>query len=159
MRRVPIHRLSRSTISFALAAVVVAADAVTKAWVRSSLADQDRHIVGPLWFRLSSNRGFSFSLSNTLPTLVTVAELIALSAVAIAACFVASRTGAIGFGLIIGGGVGNLVDRLGSPRHAVTDFISVGSFPVFNLADSAITIGVVVLIALSVSGRNLWRSK
>jgi signal peptidase II len=156
---VSIHRLGQSTISFVVAALVVAADASSKVWARSSLAAADRHVVGPLWFRLSFNRGFSFSLSHTLPTLVTIAELAALAAVAVASGFVAGRVSATGFGLIIGGGVGNLVDRLGSSRHAVTDFVSVGSFPVFNVADSAITVGVLVLIFLTVSGRPLWRAR
>ena len=88
-----------------------------------------------------------------------MAELIALAAVTVALFFVASSAAALGFALIVGGGVANLVDRLGSARHGVTDFISVGSFPVFNVADSAITIGVVVLGVMAVSGRTIWRSR
>jgi signal peptidase II len=49
----------------------------------------------------------------------------------------------IGFGLIIGGGLANIIDRLIDGK--VTDFVQVGSFPVFNAADSCITVGIVVL--------------
>lgn len=51
----------------------------------------------------------------------------------------------VAFGFIIGGALGNLLDRL--PDGFVTDFMKIGSFPVFNLADSWITIGVVLLLA------------
>ncbi len=58
------------------------------------------------------------------------------------------RLAAIGYGLIIGGALGNIVDRL--PRGLVTDFIQVGSFPVFNVADSCITVGVAFVLAASI---------
>ncbi len=51
---------------------------------------------------------------------------------------------AVGFGIIIGGALGNIVDRLADGM--VTDFIQVGSFPVFNIADSCITVGVILLL-------------
>jgi signal peptidase II len=50
----------------------------------------------------------------------------------------------LAMGLQLGGAAGNLIDRLQTGR--VTDFISIGSFPVFNIADSAISVGVVVLL-------------
>ncbi len=55
-----------------------------------------------------------------------------------------TRSEHLGFGLILGGALGNVVDRL--PDGLVTDFFRVGSFPVFNVADSCITIGVTVLL-------------
>lgn len=51
---------------------------------------------------------------------------------------------ALAFGLILGGGIANIIDRI--PDGLVTDFVQVGSFPVFNIADSCITIGVIVLL-------------
>jgi signal peptidase II len=62
---------------------------------------------------------------------------------------------AVGFGLLIGGGVANVVDRLAARPHQVTDFVAVGSFPVFNLADAAITVGFVVLLVTALSGDRL----
>jgi signal peptidase II len=55
-----------------------------------------------------------------------------------------SRLHQIGFGLIVGGALGNVLDRL--PDGLVTDFVRIGSFPVFNVADSCITVGVVLLL-------------
>lgn len=59
-----------------------------------------------------------------------------------------SRLGDCGYGLIVGGALGNVVDRV--KDGFVTDFFQVGAFPVFNVADSCITIGVVLLLAQSV---------
>jgi signal peptidase II len=61
----------------------------------------------------------------------------------------------IGFGLLLGGGVANIVDRLSASPHRVTDFIALGSFPVFNLADVAITGGFVVLLVAALTGEKL----
>lgn len=55
----------------------------------------------------------------------------------------------LGFGLIVGGGIANIIDRLFD--GFVTDYIQVGSFPIFNLADSCVTVGVVVLL-----GEAIW---
>lgn len=58
-----------------------------------------------------------------------------------------SRTGDAGFGLIIGGALGNVLDRLND--GFVTDFFQIGTFPIFNVADSCITIGVCLLLVQS----------
>jgi len=61
----------------------------------------------------------------------------------------------VGFGLLIGGGVANVIDRLAATPHRVTDFIALGSFPVFNLADVAITAGFITLLVAALSGEKL----
>jgi signal peptidase II len=65
---------------------------------------------------------------------------------------------AIALGLVLGGAVGNLADRIfrspGFGRGAVIDFVDLRWWPVFNLADSAITIGCVLLVLLSFSSRS-----
>lgn len=91
----------------------------------------------------SVNEGVAFGwhLGAIQPLLIAVALiLIAWLAVKTAK----TMTMQVGFGLIIGGGVANIIDRLRD--GLVTDFIQVGSFPVFNLADSCITVGAVVLL-------------
>jgi signal peptidase II len=62
---------------------------------------------------------------------------------------------AVGFGLLIGGGAANVIDRLAASPHRVTDFISLGSFPVFNVADVCITAGFLVLLITAVRGERL----
>ena len=96
---------------------------------------------------LSHNRGIAFSIALPSP----LQEILVAGAL-IAVCFIAVKTKltkflSVAFGFIIGGAVGNLVNR--ALIGAVTDFISVGSFPVFNLADAAITIGAGLLLAES----------
>jgi signal peptidase II len=61
----------------------------------------------------------------------------------------------LGFGLLLGGGLANVIDRLAANPHQVTDFIALGNFPVFNLADVSITVGFVILIVAALRGEKL----
>lgn len=91
------------------------------------------------------NPGVAFGLR--LPTSIQgLVILIALTLVCVIA-WKSRRTGLdqLGYGLIVGGALGNVLDRVRD--GLVTDFIQVGTFPVFNVADSCITIGVVLLLA------------
>jgi len=138
-----------------VALVVTAADAVTKLWARHALANHAQHVIGDIWLRLQYNSGISFSINQSGPLFTTIATvLVAVVAVVIG---VRAQRGAptVGFGLLLGGGVANVIDRLAANPHQVTDFISVGSFPVFNLADAAITVGFIVLLVCAVRGQQL----
>lgn len=104
------------------------------------------------WFRflLLFNPGAAFSMGENSTWLFTTIQLTFVIGIAIAAPRIRDRGMALGLALIAGGALGNLLDRLfrepGFWFGHVVDFISVGGFAVFNLADSAITIGVVVFI-------------
>ncbi len=155
----PRRRLGASgTLNLGVVAValgVTALDALTKVWARHALAHHAVHVVGPLWLRLHYNTGVSFSVASSGPLVVTVVSgLVALAVVGVG---LRARRGwpTAGFGLLIGGGVANLVDRLAATPHAVTDFVAVSSFPVFNLADAAITVGFVVLAVVALRGGTL----
>lgn len=139
----------------ALAALVTALDAATKAWARHALAHRSLHVLGPVWLRLRFNSGVSFSVASSGPLVVTVVT--ALVAVAVVAVGLRARRGwpTVGFGLLLGGGVANLVDRLAATPHVVTDFVAVGAFPVFNLADACITVGFAVLLVVALTGGRL----
>lgn len=95
-------------------------------------------------FQLAHNPGIAFSIS--LPSSIqTGAIVVAL----ILVCFLAAKSSRSPFqdkayGLVIGGAIGNIIDRL--PDALVTDYFQVGTFPIFNVADSCITIGVVLLL-------------
>ena len=145
---------NRTVVVTALA--VLAVDALTKAWARHALA-RPVHVLGPLWLRLQYNAGISFSLDRADPLVTTVVT--ALIAVVLLVAAVRSRDGApaVGFGLLLGGGVANVLDRLMATPHQVTDFISVGWFPVFNGADVAITGGFVVLVVVALRGDTLMK--
>jgi signal peptidase II len=129
---------------------VVVVDQLTKTWAVRELADGPVELFGPeVAFRLSRNSGGAFSLFQGYTPLLAVLAIV-LAVVLIRALH---RTRdplvLVALALILGGAIGNLVDRLArSPsflRGEVVDFVDVSRFPVFNVADSAITIGAVLL--------------
>ena len=130
-------------------------DTLSKWWARHALGAHDVHVGGPLWLRLTYNSGISFSLNRSSP----VVSAIVAMAIVLAVLYVALRATAglatIGFGLLLGGGASNEIDRLVRVPHRVTDFISVGWFPVFNLADAAVTVGFVILAVAMMRGSSL----
>jgi signal peptidase II len=154
---VPRQRLSLhfNFTVLAVALIVTAIDAATKAWARHALAAKNVHLVGDAWLRLRYNSGISFSINSSGPLVTTIVTIAV--AVVVVVIGVNARPGlpAYGFGLLIGGGLANVIDRLASSPHRVTDFIAVSSFPVFNLADVAITAGFVVLVASALRGDRL----
>ena len=87
--------------------------------------------------------------------MTTIATVVIAVVVVVVGLRANSGSPSIGFGLLIGGGVANVIDRLAATPHEVTDFIAVGSFPVFNAADVAITLGFLVLIAAAIRGERL----
>lgn len=145
-----------------LAALTIAADQATKAWLKSLLLDPPRQIpVIPDLFTLVAiwNRGVSFGMlsgHDGWGAYALSAFAIVVSIVLLVWLFrAANLLVAVGLGLIIGGAIGNVIDRL--TFGAVFDFLLFGFdghfFPAFNLADSAITIGVILLIGDGLIGR------
>ncbi|STC68296.1 signal peptidase II [Corynebacterium pilosum] len=104
------------------------------------------------WFRfyLLFNPGAAFSMGQDSTWLFTTIQLVFVVGALIAAFFIRQPWYAVGIALIAGGALGNLCDRLfrepGFWFGHVVDYISVGNFAVFNLADASITIGVVVFV-------------
>jgi signal peptidase II len=132
-----------------IAGAAVAADQATKRLVAERLAlGEEVEVAGPLSIHHVQNTGIAFGLFPTATTLV-----IALTGVAVAWMLVFfARSGArhpvlpVGLGLVVGGSVSNLVDRLRLGH--VTDFLDVGAWPAFNLADTFIVCGVAILLAV-----------
>jgi signal peptidase II len=135
----------------ALAAVVaaaVAADQATKHVVDASLAVGERvGVVGPFSIHHVQNSGIAFGLFASATSIVIF--LTVLAVIWMLTFF--ARSGArhpvlpVGLGLILGGSISNLVDRVRLGH--VTDFLDVGPWPAFNLADSFIVAGVAILVA------------
>jgi signal peptidase II len=148
-----VDRINLTVLVIAL--VVTAIDALSKVWARHALATHAVHVGGAIWLRLQYNSGISFSFNQSRTALTTVATIVV--AVVVLVVGLGARRGlpAVGFGLLIGGGVANVVDRLTATPHRVTDFIALGSFPVFNLADAAITAGFIVLLVAALTGERL----
>jgi signal peptidase II len=137
-------------VLYASAAAVYAIDRVTKVWAEAALAGQPPIdvIPGVLSFTYTTNSGGAFGLGRSAPWLFATAT-ITVSIVTVVVSFRMSRASiAVALGLILGGALGNLTDRAvngsGLSGH-VTDFIDLQVWPVFNLADSAIVVGAIML--------------
>jgi signal peptidase II len=131
----------------AVAGAAVVADQVTKRIVSSALGlGETKHVVGPLDIHHVQNSGIAFGLFPGSTTIV-----IALTSMVIAWLLVVfARSGArhpvlpVGLGLVVGGSVSNLADRVRLGH--VTDFLDLGFWPAFNLADTFIVVGVALLV-------------
>jgi signal peptidase II len=134
-------------LAFALALVVVVADRVTTTVVEHHLHGV-AHVWGPFGLALQYNSGLAFSLFTGRPTLVTVLLAIGVVILAVLVARVRTSVQAVGGGLVLGGGVGNLSERVVSGHHGlVADYVTLSHWPTFNVADACITIGIVVLVA------------
>jgi signal peptidase II len=130
-----------------VAVAAVLADQVTKHIVTSTLTLDDAvHVVGPLSIHHVQNSGIAFGLFSSATAVVTLVTSVAV----IWMIWFFARSGGrhpvlpAALGLLIGGSLSNLVDRVRLGH--VTDFIDFRYWPAFNLADSFICIGVVVLL-------------
>ena len=129
---------------------VVVVDQLTKTWAVRELADGPTELLGSnVAFRLSRNSGGAFSLFQGFTPLLAVLAIVLAVVLVRALQRTRDPLVLIALALILGGAIGNLLDRLarspGFLRGEVVDFVDVGRFPVFNVADSAITIGAVLL--------------
>jgi signal peptidase II len=129
-----------------LLGAVVAADQLTKALVRSGVTPGDEDPVLPgVELVHVRNEGVAFGLLSGGKTVVVV--IVALALLALALYFVTHSSRPLAWlptGLLMGGALGNIVDRVRD--GAVTDFIKLPAWPAFNLADIAITAGVLALL-------------
>lgn len=142
---------------FGIAAVIVVVDQLTKAWVGRSLPLYDSFTVIPGFFNIVhlQNPGGAFGLlANQGPGVRKFFFLFVSSLAVIVILFLHRRTPrshpwlAFGLSLIFGGAIGNLIDRFRFGK--VVDFLdfSIGGYhwPAFNIADSAITVGIIIFI-------------
>lgn len=141
---------------FLIASVLVLlGDQLSKWWIRSHLALGDRLEVWPGVFHLEhvENHGAAWGLLSGQRFLLILFSIVVVAVVLAWAREVAAggRLAATGLGLILGGALGNMGDRIF--LGAVTDFFDVDTsveflrtFPVFNVADSALTVGVICLL-------------
>jgi len=149
----PLSARRRALLVGGTAVAVFLVDQLTKSLAVHYLSDGPRHVIWTLRWNLQYNTGMSFSLatgSTGVITVLTVIEIAVLVAVAVRA---RSRLSALALGLVLGGAVGNLSDRLLRHHHGgVVDFIDFRFWPVFNVADSAVDIAIAVLVARALFG-------
>ncbi len=134
-----------------VAALVVALDQLTKELALAALSDGPVDIVHEvLSLRLTFNPGGAFGLLQDLPELFLVATIAVVVLVLLWAPKLQEPRLMVPLGLVLGGGVGNLVDRLVRPYGGgVVDFIDLHVWPVFNFADMSIVAGVGLLLLWS----------
>jgi signal peptidase II len=131
-----------------LCGLVVAADQAIKAIVEARLfPGEEVEVLGPLGLTLSHNRGVAFGLAGGAGVGLVLLTAVALAVIAYVFGRDPERRGMwIAAGLLGGGALGNLVDRLSAGE--VTDYVAIGSWPPFNLADVAITVGVMLMVLI-----------
>jgi len=138
-------------VFFFTALPLVAADQLSKFWIRSNLAIGES-LFETGFFRLTHvhNSGAAFGLFQGQSFFLTIVALVAVAALLLYAFFfrhkfpfLDNRLGKLAFGLVLGGAVGNLIDRI--YLGYVTDFIDFSIWPAFNIADSATVVGAIIL--------------
>lgn len=152
-------RPRRTLVVLGIAAVWIVLDQLTKAWAERELSVGDPvQVVGDLLrLHLTYNSGAAFSLgTGSTGILTAVASLIVLG-VLWQAFKVRSLPWAIAFGLLLGGALGNLVDRFfrapGPGVGHVVDFLRLPNFPIFNVADIGVTSAACLIAILALQGR------
>lgn len=138
-------------VSVLIAAVWVALDQLTKHWAVNELTDG--RTIGVVWtlrFNLAFNSGMAFSQAEGIGPVIGAVALVVVVVLLVSLRRQESLLSAVAVGLIVGGAIGNLVDRLfrgdGWLRGSVVDFIDLQWWPIFNIADIGITVGGALLI-------------
>jgi len=132
------------------AGTVLVLDQITKQIALDRLTRGPVDVIpGALTLRLTFNSGGAFGILQGFPGLFLVFTLVVVAAILLWAHTVTDPRWPVPLGLILGGGLGNAWDRLFRGFDGrVVDFVDVHVWPVFNLADSSITIGVVIILWL-----------
>ncbi|MBO0714813.1 MAG: signal peptidase II, partial [Acidimicrobiales bacterium] len=142
-------RARRMAAMAAVAALALTIDQVTKSLAEVHLANGPVHLVGSLSLTLTYNRGAAFSLAQGLTGWLVVVGVVLVIVLLLASRRLPSYSAAVAVGLMLGGAVGNLSDRLFRGNHgAVIDFVASRYWPTFNLADVAIVVGAILLIVV-----------
>lgn len=155
----PLRRRVSTLIWVAL--VVFVLDVTTKLVVVATLSDHApiRLLGGAVVLEVTRNGGAAFSIGTGATVIFAVVAIAVIVVILRSARRLYSTGWAVVLGLLLGGATGNLLDRLarspGVLRGRVVDWIRVPHFAVFNLADSAITIGGVLAVLLALVGRQM----
>lgn len=143
-------RASPVVVPLVVAAAVLVVDQGTKQWALSALVDEPIDLVWTLKFRLTFNSGMAFGAGSGIGPLIGIVAVAVVVVLVRHAMSSATQLARVAAGVLLGGAVGNLVDRLIRDdawlRGRVVDFIDLGWFPVFNVADMAINVGAVLLV-------------
>ena len=143
--------MKTTRMSLLISAVIVLLDQVSKAWALRDLADgRIIHVIWTMQLNLTYNRGMAFSRGTGIGPIIGVVGLVVVALLLLSLRRADNALTRVATGLIIGGAIGNILDRLfrgsGWMRGAVIDFIDFQWWPVFNIADMAIMIGAATMV-------------
>ncbi len=130
--------------------LLVGLDQLTKAWAAATLASGPKYVIGhSIGFELTRNSGSAFSRFQGYTPILAVAAILVTVVLVRTMHRVHDAWAVVGLMLVLCGAVGNLCDRIfrspGFLRGEVVDFVKLGPWPLFNVADSCLTIGAIVL--------------
>lgn len=156
-------RVRLASVLYTVAVLVYVVDRVTKAVVEASLAGRPpiRVIPGVLHLTYTQNPGGAFGLFGSAPWLFLTATVVVCAAIVASSFRLSETLTAVGLGLILGGALGNLTDRVvraPGVSGMVVDFIDFRVWPVFNVADACIVIGA-GLVVLGAARRGSGRAR
>lgn len=140
------------------ALIVILLDLATKIWAVARLENQSEiKVIGEfLKFSFVRNPGAAFSFGTSITWVFTLIATAVIIAILFVSRSVTNRSWAIALGGLLGGAVGNLIDRIFRNPEVfqghVVDFISVPNYPMFNIADSAVVLSAIAMVVLSFRG-------
>jgi signal peptidase II len=148
-------RMSRYAVLGLTALAIIVLDQATKQLALSGLDDGPVDLInGALTLRLTYNSGGAFGLLPGLPGFFLIATVVVVVAILLWVRRIEDYRWMVPLGMVLGGGVGNLTDRIvRTTEGRVVDFIDLHWWPVFNLADASIVIGVGLILLLSARTR------
>jgi signal peptidase II len=151
MERLGARRLGNLQLALGTALSVLAIDQISKNWARDNLQGVTRHIIGD-WLRLNyaENPGAAFSSFTDAGQIIGVIAIVVTAVLVFMINNTDKRPELIALGLILGGALGNLTDRVfrgsGVLDGNVVDWIDWWFVPTFNIADAALNVGVILLL-------------
>jgi signal peptidase II len=150
-QRPPRTRRGIPALTAVIAVAVLILDQLTKRWALNALTNHPpRHVVWTLQWNLTRNSGMAFSKAQGVGPFIGILAMLVVLWLAWNTRSMTSKLASVAAGLVAGGALGNLVDRIFRGDRllhgAVIDFIDLQWFPIFNIADMAIDIGGVLFV-------------
>lgn len=143
---------------YGIAAIAYLIDRLTKIWAERVLATRPpvQILSGVLQLNYTTNSGGAFSIGGSAPWVFAGASVVVIGFIVVVSFRIARPAFAVALGLVLGGALGNLTDRVvrgPGLSGRVIDFIDLHVWPVFNVADSAIVLGAAILLVSSLGAR------
>jgi signal peptidase II len=146
--------VSRLRLTLLIALAIVVVDQLTKHWAVNALSGEPpQHVIWTLQWNLAFISGMAFSKGRGMGVVIGLVALVVVVVIVAGVRKNTNRIVAISAGLVVGGALGNLVDRLfrdeGWLRGSVVDFIDLQWFPIFNIADAGVNVGGALFVVWS----------